>query len=98
VLDAAIIGSAQAIEHYEISRYGTLIAWAEQLGHDNVTGLLKSNLREEQAADKKLNGIAEGRVNPRASGHRTAAERSRSQTRTASVKKISLKQASTRKK
>src|SRR5688500_7575700 len=37
VLDAAIIGSAQAIEHYEISRYGTLIAWAQELGHDNVT-------------------------------------------------------------
>ena len=52
VLDAAIIGSAQAIEHYEISRYGTLIAWAQELGHSNVTGLLNSNLKEEKAADK----------------------------------------------
>jgi ferritin-like metal-binding protein YciE len=43
VLDAALIGSAQAIEHYEISRYGTLIAWADELGYDNVTGLLNSN-------------------------------------------------------
>ena len=48
VLDAAIIGSAQAIEHYEISRYGTLIAWAEELGHDNVIRFLKANLKEER--------------------------------------------------
>lgn len=71
VLDAAIIGSAQAVEHYEISRYGTLIAWAEELGHDNVVSLLKANLKEEKAADKKLNGLAEGGVNRRAIG-RTA--------------------------
>jgi ferritin-like metal-binding protein YciE len=57
VLDAAIIGSAQAIEHYEISRYGTLIAWAEELGHDNVIRFLKANLKEEKAADKKLNTL-----------------------------------------
>jgi len=76
VLDAAVIGSAQAIEHYEISRYGTLIAWAEELGYDNVTGLLKSNLREEKAADKKLSALAEAKVNRQATGHRTAAARS----------------------
>jgi ferritin-like metal-binding protein YciE len=73
VLDAAVIGSAQAIEHYEISRYGTLIAWAEELGHNNVTGLLKSNLKEEKAADRKLNMLAEGKVNRSATGRRTAA-------------------------
>jgi ferritin-like metal-binding protein YciE len=77
VLDAAVIGSAQAIEHYEISRYGTLIAWAQELGHDNVTSLLNANLREEKAADRKLNTIAEGKVNRKASGHRTAAARTR---------------------
>jgi ferritin-like metal-binding protein YciE len=71
VLDAAIIGSAQAVEHYEISRYGTLIAWAQELGHDNVVSLLNANLKEEKAADKKLNGLAEGGVNRRATG-RTA--------------------------
>ena len=76
VLDAAVIGSAQAIEHYEISRYGTLIAWAEELGYNNVTGLLKSNLREEKAADKKLSALAEAKVNRKATGHRTAAARS----------------------
>ncbi len=74
VLDAAVIGAAQAIEHYEISRYGTLIAWAEELGHDNVTRLLNANLREEKAADKKLNTIAEDKVNRKASRHRTAAQ------------------------
>jgi ferritin-like metal-binding protein YciE len=68
VLDAAIIGSAQAVEHYEISRYGTLIAWAGELGHGNVVSLLNANLKEEKAADRKLNILAEGKVNRRASG------------------------------
>jgi ferritin-like metal-binding protein YciE len=87
VLDAAVIGAAQAIEHYEISRYGTLIAWAEELGHDNVTRLLNANLREEKAADKKLNTIAEDKVNRKASRHRTAAQPASNRTRTGSVKK-----------
>ena len=86
VLDAAVIGSAQAIEHYEISRYGTLIAWAGELGHDNIISLLNANLREEKAADRKLNGLAEGKVNRRASG-RTAAQRVPSRSRTAPAKK-----------
>jgi ferritin-like metal-binding protein YciE len=59
VLDAALIGAAQAVEHYEISRYGTLIAWAEELGHEDVVRLLNTNLNEEKAADKKLSSIAE---------------------------------------
>lgn len=71
VLDAAIIGSAQAVEHYEISRYGTLIAWAQELGHDGIVRLLNANLKEEKAADKKLSSMAEGGVNRRATG-RTA--------------------------
>jgi ferritin-like metal-binding protein YciE len=70
VLDAAIIGSAQAVEHYEISRYGTLIAWAKELGYDNTVRLLNANLKEEKAADKKLNSLAEGWVNRRATGQR----------------------------
>src|SRR5262245_1726181 len=57
--DAAVIGSAQAVEHYELSRYGTLIAWAEELGHDNVVSLLAANLKQEKAADKKLSTLAE---------------------------------------
>src|SRR6187431_1583007 len=58
VLDAAIVGAAQSVEHYEIARYGTLIAWAESLGHDDIIRLLTTNLNEEKAADKKLSGIA----------------------------------------
>jgi ferritin-like metal-binding protein YciE len=90
VMDAAVIGSAQAIEHYEISRYGTLIAWAQTLGHDNVTSLLNANLREEKAADRKLNKLAEGKVNRRASGQRTAAQRTSTNTRTGPARKRSI--------
>jgi ferritin-like metal-binding protein YciE len=58
VLDAGIVGSAQAVEHYEIARYGTLIAWAEAVGHDDITRLLTTNLNEEKSADKKLSSVA----------------------------------------
>lgn len=66
VLDAAIVASAQAVEHYEITRYGTLIAWAQQLGRSDIAALLKQTLAEEKAADQKLTTIAEGAVNLRA--------------------------------
>jgi ferritin-like metal-binding protein YciE len=59
VLDAAIIAACQAVEHYEITRYGTLIAWAGELGHDAVAKLLATTLKEEKSADKKLTTIAE---------------------------------------
>jgi ferritin-like metal-binding protein YciE len=58
VLDAAIVANSQAVEHYEISRYGTLIAWAEELGHDDVVRLLTTNQNEEKAANTKLNTVA----------------------------------------
>lgn len=58
VLDAAIVGAAQAVEHYEMARYGTLIAWAESLGHDDIVRFLTTNLNEEKAADKKLSTVA----------------------------------------
>ncbi|RWB57108.1 ferritin-like domain-containing protein [Mesorhizobium sp.] len=66
VLDAALITAAQAVEHYEISRYGTLIAWAEQTGKDAVAKLLATTLTEEKAADKKLTTIAQRKVNQKA--------------------------------
>jgi ferritin-like metal-binding protein YciE len=66
VLDAALLAAAQAVEHYEITRYGTLIAWAEELGKEPVTKLLTTTLNEEKAADKKLTGIAEKKVNLKA--------------------------------
>ena len=58
VLDAAVVANAQAVEHYEICRYGTIIAWAEELGHDEVVRLLTTNLNEEKAANTKLNTVA----------------------------------------
>jgi ferritin-like metal-binding protein YciE len=66
VLDAALIAAAQAVEYYEITRYGTLIVWAKDLGRDDVVGLLNTTLEEEKAADKKLTSIAEAKVNRRA--------------------------------
>ena len=63
VLDAALIASAQAVEHYEMTRYGTLIAWARQLGRDDCAALLEQNLKEEKATDKKLSEMAELKVN-----------------------------------
>ena len=68
VLDAALLAAAQAVEHYEITRYGTLIAWAEELGKGPVAKLLNTTLNEEKAADKKLTGIAEKKVNLKAAG------------------------------
>ncbi len=58
VLDAAIVANAQAVEHYEMARYGTLIAWAEELGHDDIVRFLTTNLNEEKAANTKLNTVA----------------------------------------
>jgi len=66
VLDAALIAAAQAVEHYEMTRYGTLIAWAKQLGRNDCASMLQKNLDEEKAADKKLTAMAEASVNRKA--------------------------------
>jgi ferritin-like metal-binding protein YciE len=66
VLDAALIAAAQAVEHYEITRYGTLVAWAKQLGRTDCASVLQQNLDEEKAADQKLNALAESNVNRKA--------------------------------
>jgi len=66
VLNAALIAAAQAVEHYEITRYGTLVAWAKALGRNDVAKLFAANLKEEKATDKKLNGIAKRKVNRKA--------------------------------
>jgi ferritin-like metal-binding protein YciE len=66
VLDAAIIAAGQAVEHYEITRYGSLIAWAKRLGRNDAARLLEQTLNEEKAADRKLTTIAESKVNLRA--------------------------------
>jgi ferritin-like metal-binding protein YciE len=63
VRDAAALASAQAVEHYEITRYGTLVAWARQLGRNDCAAVLQQTLQEEKATDMKLTQIAEARVN-----------------------------------
>ena len=66
VLDAALINAAQAAEHYEITRYGSLVAWAKQLGRNDCASVLQKTLDEEKETDKKLTMIAESKVNLRA--------------------------------
>jgi ferritin-like metal-binding protein YciE len=66
VLDAALVAAAQAVEHYEITRYGTLIAWAKQLGRNDCASVLQKNLDEEKGADKKLTALAESKLNLKA--------------------------------
>jgi len=62
-LDAGIIAGAQRAEHYEMAAYGSLMAWARALGHDDVAELLSASLEEEKAADKKLTELAEAGLN-----------------------------------
>lgn len=64
-LDVALIGAAQAIEHYEIARYGTLREWAKELGHAEAHTLLASILDEEKAANSKLTNLAVEVINPK---------------------------------
>src|SRR5436190_4732650 len=86
VLDAAMIAAAQAVEHYEITRYGALMAWAKELGRADCARVLGQNLAEEKATDKKLTALAEKRVNPAAerrtspagSGRKASVSRARS--------------------
>ena len=66
VLDAAIVAASQAVEHYEITRYGTLVAWAKELGRQDCAQLLQQNLDEEKATDAKLSRMAESRINRKA--------------------------------
>src|SRR5215208_736227 len=65
-LDAGLIAAAQAIEHYEITCYGTLLAWAKQLGLSEAEGLLQETLVEEENTDEILSDLAEDAINPAA--------------------------------
>ena len=65
-LDAGLLSAAQAVEHYEISRYGTLKAWAAELGMDDAVDLLEHTLQEEKKTDQLLNQLAERRLNKKA--------------------------------
>src|SRR6187549_1903306 len=62
-MDACLIASGQRAEHYEMAAYGTLVAWAKAMGHDEAADLLQETLDEEKAADEKLSGLAEGGIN-----------------------------------
>ena len=64
--DAGLIAAAQRVEHYEIAGYGTVRAYAKQLGHNEDVGLIEQTLMEERQTDEKLTTLAEGRINPRA--------------------------------
>jgi ferritin-like metal-binding protein YciE len=66
VLDAGMIADAQAVEHYEIARYGTMIAWAKQLGRNDAASLLEQTLEQEYNADRLLTDLAEGKLNRQA--------------------------------
>jgi ferritin-like metal-binding protein YciE len=86
VLNAAVISCAQAVEHYEITRYGSLIALAREMGRTDIAAVLGESLSEEKAADAKLTEIAEARVNSRAEGGRKlASARTRPSKRARSV-------------
>jgi ferritin-like metal-binding protein YciE len=65
-MDACLIAGGQRAEHYEMAAYGSLIAWAKAMGHEEAAGLLEQTLEEEKAADEKLTSIAETGINQRA--------------------------------
>jgi ferritin-like metal-binding protein YciE len=65
-MDACLIAAGQRAEHYEMAAYGTLVAWATAMGHDEAAHLLQKNLDEEKAADGKLTALAEGGINQQA--------------------------------
>jgi ferritin-like metal-binding protein YciE len=67
-MDACIIAAGQRVEHYEMAAYGTLIAWAQAMGHEEAVVLLRETLEEEKAADHTLSGLAVGGINQDAAG------------------------------
>ncbi len=79
VMNTAIVALAQAVEHYEITRYGALIAWADELGQSQGAKVLGETLKEEKAMDAGLTAIAERKINPRATG-KTQSNRARKKT------------------
>lgn len=84
IRDAAMLAAAQAVEHYEISRYGTLAAWADKMGMAEAVGLLEATLEEEKLTDEKLTQLAESEVNVEADDveeHEEAAPRKRAGSR-----------------
>ena len=77
-MDACLIAAGQRAEHYEMAAYGTLVAWAQAMGHTEAAKLLQQTLDEEKAADKKLSGLAEGGINQSAADAAHPMKRTRS--------------------
>jgi ferritin-like metal-binding protein YciE len=84
VLDAAFIAAAQRVEHYEITAYGSLMAWAKVLGLGEAISLLKENEQEEKAADAKLSQLAEAGINQAAAAGQEETEEAEEAEETAS--------------
>ena len=102
VMNVGLVAAAQAVEHYEITRYGALIAWATELGRTDVVPLLKANLNEEKATDAKLTALAERRINPQAekgekAGPKSTARRKPKTAHRASAKSAKAKRAAPKK-
>ena len=76
-MDACLIAAGQRAEHYEMAAYGTLVAWAQAMGHNEAADLLQQTLDEEKAADEKLSALAEGGINQEAAERRASAGRGR---------------------
>jgi ferritin-like metal-binding protein YciE len=94
-LDAGLVSAAQKVEHYEITSYGSMKAWAEQLGLEEVVGLIDETLEEEKAADEKLTGIAEEVVNVEADEEEEADEEDEDEGTTTTQKRAPAKAAKT---
>ena len=84
-MDAALIAAAQKVEHYEIGSYGTVIAWAEAMGHNEAARLLKITLDEEETTDEKLSSLATGGINEQAASIAHGEEEETDEEETATV-------------
>jgi ferritin-like metal-binding protein YciE len=85
-MDAALIAAAQRVEHYEMAAYGTLVAWAKAMGHDEAARLLDETLDEETAADQKLTSLAEGGINDAGAASAHGDGRDREEVKAPSIK------------
>ncbi len=92
-MDACLIAAGQRAEHYEMAAYGTLIAWAQAMGHAEAAALLEQNLAEEKAADKKLSALAESGINQEAAEAVDAGEQEDEEEETPQVKQQKSKNA-----
>ena len=96
-MDACLVASAQRVEHYEMAAYGTLVAWANALGHSDAASLLEDTLAEEKAADEKLTALAEEGINENAASAVSADEQEAPRKGKAATSKKSVKKTARRK-